>query len=84
MRKYQEAIYSAIVRRGTWGGNNSVVTTKGCVTEVYYYGSKIAVVNHIDKTATLDYCGYHTVSTGARINAVKEFCERYGYKYEYN
>ena len=82
MRVYQEKMIAAIDGRSNWGGNNTIVMTKDGVSEVYYYQSKIAVINHNYKTATLDYCGYHTPSTGSRINAVKYYCDRYGYSYE--
>jgi hypothetical protein len=82
MRKYQEEIYNALVsKEKTWGGSNSVVNTDKNITEVFYYGNKIAIVNHETKCATFDNCGYNNASTTARINAVKEFCNDYCYTY---
>lgn len=82
MRKCQEEIYNALVsKKKTWGGSNSVVNTDNNTTEVFYYGNKIAVVNHETKCATFDNCGYNNASTTARINAVKKFCNDYGYNY---
>lgn len=82
MRKYQEEIYNALVsKEKTWGGSNVVVNTDKNITEVFYYGNKIAIVNHETKCATFDNCGYNNASTTARINAVKEFCKDYGYTY---
>lgn len=82
MRRYQEEIYNALVsKKKAWGGSNSVVNTDKNITEVFYYGNKIAEVDHKAKTATLDNCGYNNASTTARINAVKEFCNDYGYNY---
>jgi hypothetical protein len=82
MRKCQEEIYNAIVsKKKAWGSSNSVVNTDKNITEVFYYGNKIAVVNHETKCATFNNCGYNNASTTARINAVKEFCNDYGYNY---
>jgi hypothetical protein len=82
MRSYQKEIYNAIVsKKKFWGGSNSVVNTDKNITEVFYYGNKIAVVNHETKCATFDNCGYNNASTTARINTVKEFCNDYGYNY---
>lgn len=81
MRDYQKNIYSAVLNKKNWGGSNVVVNTINNVTEVLYYGNKIAEVNHKTKVARLDNCGYYNASTSARINAVKEFCKDYNYKY---
>ena len=75
MRKYQEEIYNALVsKKKAWGGSNSVVKADKNITEVFYYGNKIAVINHETKCATFDNCGYNNASTTARINVVKKFC----------
>ena len=75
MRVYQEEIYNAVCGKKNWGGSNVVVKTEANVTSVFYYGNKIAVVNHNEKHATFDNCGYNNASTTARINAVKMACE---------
>ena len=84
MRVYQENIYNALIRRSNWCGNNTSLLTKNGVSSVVYYRSEIATIDHVNKTAKLSYCGWNTVSTGARINAVKKFCENYGYEYSIN
>ena len=81
MRVYQNDIYNAVAAKGNWNDRNTIVSTMNNVTEVFYYNSKIAVVDHSKKCATFDYCGYHTASTTSRINAVKKFCEDKGYHY---
>jgi len=80
MRQYQEEIMTALYNKGDWMGNNTSVTTTNGVSEVVYYRTKIAVVNHNDKTAKFDNGGYTNAATTARINAVKEFCKGHGYK----
>ena len=78
-RSYQESIYDAVINKKNWGGSNVVVLTEDNITKVYFYGNKIAVVNHTTKTATYDNCGYNNACTNARINAVKAACNELGY-----
>jgi len=78
-RGYQQSIYDAVVSKKNWGGSNVVVSTEDNITKVYFYGNKIAVVNHTTKTATYDNCGYNNACTNARINAVKAACDELGY-----
>lgn len=78
-RSYQQSIYNAVISKKNWGGSNVVVLTEDNITKVYFYGNKIAVVNHTTKTATYDNCGYNNACTNARINAVKAACDELGY-----
>lgn len=78
-RSYQQSIYDAVINKKNWGGSNVVVLTEDNITKVYFYGNKIAVVNHTTKTATYDNCGYDNACTNARINAVKAACDELGY-----
>jgi len=78
-RSYQESIYNAVINKKNWGGSNVVVLTEDNITNVYFYGNKIAVVNHNTKTAEYDNCGYNNACTNARINAVKAACDELGY-----
>jgi len=81
-RKYQEEIYSAVINKTRdWMANNVSILTKNGITEVVYYRTKIAVVNHNTKSAKFDNGGYTNAATTARINAVKEACDYLGYKY---
>lgn len=81
MRKYQEEIKKAVIQKGNWMGSNTIVTTRGDKhdTKVFFYGSMIAYVDHINKTAKYDNCGFNNTSTAARINAVKMAVEELGY-----
>jgi hypothetical protein len=81
MRVYQEKMIAAIDGRSNWGGNNTIVKTNGGVSEVFYYQSKIGVINHNDRTAKFSHCGWWTVTTSERINCMKRYCERMGYAY---
>lgn len=80
MRSYQESIYDAVIRKTNWASSNVVVRTEDNITKVYFYGNRIAVVNHNTKTEEYDNCGYNNACTTARINAVKLACEKLGYK----
>ena len=81
MRVYQENIYSALISKRNWCGNNTQVINKGNgVTEIIYYWSKIGEIDHNKRTAILDHCGYHTVSTSSRLKAIREFCNNYDYE----
>lgn len=81
MRAYQEDIINAIYSKKAWGGSNVVVRTENNVTEVFFYGNKIAVINHNTKSATFNNCGYNNAATTARINACKMYCDKYSYTY---
>ena len=81
-RKYQEEIYSAVINKTRdLMANNVSILTKNGITEVVYYRTKIAVVNHNTKSAKFDNGGYTNAATTARINAVKEACDHLGYNY---
>lgn len=80
LRDYQKQICQAVFNKRDWAGSNVVVKTTDGFTSVYFYGNKIAEVNHTAKTATYDNCGYNNACTTARINAVKMACEELGYK----
>ena len=83
MRKYQEEIYSAIVNKRDWMGNNVEVVTNNNVTKVRYYWTTIAVINHNTRSAKLNNGGYTNAATTARINAVKmAVVDYFGYKFE--
>ena len=80
LRDYQKQICQAVYGKSNYAGSNVVVRTEDNVTKVYFYGNRIAVVNHNTKTAEYDNCGYNNACTTARINAVKLACEELGYK----
>ena len=80
MREYQEHIFTAVLHQIDWAGSNTVVNTEENITKVYFYGNKIAEINHRKKTGTYDHCGYHNACTTARINAVKWAVESLGYR----
>ena len=81
MRDYQINITQAITKKRKWGGNNTVVNTADYITKVWFYCNLIGVINHKEKTAKLDNCGFNNACTTARINAIKDACNDLGYTY---
>ena len=75
MRKYQEDIFVAVLDNRDFMGGNVTITTTNNVTEVVYYRTKIAVIDHNKKTVHYDNGGFTNAATTARINAVKAACE---------
>ena len=78
-RKYQEDIYTAVLDKRDFMGGNVIITTTNNVTEVVFYRTKIAVIDHNKKTVHYDNGGYTNAATTARINAVKAACEDHLY-----
>ena len=78
-RKYQEDIYVAVLDKRDFMGGNVIITTTNNVTEVVFYRTKIAVIDHNKKTVHYDNGGYTNAATTARINAVKAACEDHFY-----
>ena len=79
-RKYQENIYAAVLDKRDFMGGNVTIATTNNVTEVVFYRTKIAVIDHKKKTVHYDNGGFTNAATTARINAVKAACERLYYK----
>ena len=82
MKKYQKEIYSAIMNRNNWFGNNTGVTTSDGVTTIMYYNTTIGKINHRNKTAEFTCGGWDTLTTRMRIYAAEEACNRLGYVFE--
>ena len=80
MRECQKQICQAIIKKRDWGGSNVVVTTINNVTKISFYGSVIGLVDHNNRTAKCDNCGYCNACTTARINAIIMACNELKYK----
>ena len=64
----------AISNKGNWSGSNTTVTyneTTNC-SQVLLHGHQIATVCHETKAVKLSSCGYETVTTKSRLNAILE------------
>ena len=64
----------AISNKGNWAGSNTTVSyneNTNC-SSVYLHGHQIATFDHNLKAVKLSSCGYQTVTTKSRLNAILE------------
>ena len=64
----------AISNKGNWSSSNTRVEyneNSNC-SSVYLHGHQIATVDHNTNSVKLDSCGYETVTTKSRLNAILE------------
>ena len=64
----------AITHKTDWSGSNTQVTyndSTNC-SSIYLHGHLIATVDHNLRAVKLDSCGYETVTTKSRLNAILE------------
>ena len=74
MRKINETMVKAIKEQKNVSiGNTTIIDGAVCL-----HGNKIACYDVVNKTLSLDPCGWHTVTTRARIDAL---CEALGTGY---
>ena len=74
MRKIERAMNSAVINRTNWSKSNTSVCyndSTNCST-ISLHGHEIATVDHNTKAVKLDSCGYETVTTKSRLNAILE------------
>ena len=74
MRKIERQMNFAISNKGNWAGSNTTVSyneNTNC-SSVYLHGHQIATFDHNLKAVKLSSCGYQTVSTKSRLNAILE------------
>tara|TARA_B100001250_G_scaffold351227_1_gene323280 strand:+ start:86 stop:436 length:351 start_codon:yes stop_codon:yes gene_type:complete len=72
MRKIERAMNSAVISKTNWSKSNTTVCyndASNCST-VSLHGHQIATVDHNTKAVKLDSCGYETVTTKSRLNAL--------------
>ena len=81
MRKIERQINFAISNRGNWSSSNTQVSyneNTNC-SSVLLHGHQIATLDHHSNALKLSSCGYQTVTTKSRLNALlSEF--KYGCK----
>ena len=64
----------ALSNKSDWRGSNTVVeynSNTNC-SSVYLHGHQIATLDHNTNAVKLDSCGYETVTTKSRLNAILE------------
>ena len=80
MRKLERQMNFAVSNKGNWCGSNTQVTYNehtDC-SQVRLHGHLIATVDHSTSAVKLDSCGYETVTTKSRLNALlEEFADSY-------
>ena len=72
MRKLERQMNFAVSNKGNWSGSNTSVSynsNTNC-SSIYLHGHLIATVDHNLKAVKLSSCGYQTVTTKSRLNAL--------------
>ena len=72
MRKIETQMNRAIVNKNDWSNSNTQVnynSNTDC-SAVYLHGNQIATVDHNTNALKLSSCGWQTVTTKSRLNAI--------------
>ena len=72
MRKLERQMNFAVSNKGNWCGSNTQVTyneNTNC-SQVRLHGHLIATVDHSTNAVKLDSCGWQSVTTKSRLNAL--------------
>ena len=72
MRKIERAMNFAISNKGNWSSSNTQVTfneSTNC-SNVFLHGHNIATVDHSTNAVKISSCGWQTVTTKSRLNAI--------------
>ena len=72
MRKIERQMNFAISNKGNWSLSNTSVEyneNSNC-SNVFLHGHNIATVDHATKSVKLSSCGWETVTTKSRLNAI--------------
>ena len=72
MRKIEQQMNRAIVNKNDWSNSNTVVeynSNTDCST-VYLHNNRIATVDHNTNALKLSSCGWQSVTTKSRLNAI--------------
>ena len=74
MRKLEKQMNFALSNKGNWAGSNTTVQyneSTNC-SSVLLHGHQIATLDHNTNALKLSSCGYETVTTKSRLNAIIE------------
>ena len=72
MRLIEKQMNFALSNKANWGKSNTQVVyneSTNC-SSVYLHGHQIATLDHNTQALKLDSCGYQTVTTKSRLNAI--------------
>ena len=74
MRKIERQMNFAISNKEDWSSSNKQVSLNSNTNcrYIYLHGHQIATVDHNLKAVKLSSCGYTTVTTKSRLNAILE------------
>ena len=74
MRKLERQMNFAISNKSDWSGSNTQVTYNNSTncSSIHLHGHLIATFDHNLRAVKLDSCGYETVTTKSRLNAILE------------
>ena len=74
MRKLERQMNFAISNKGNWASSNTQVNynSETNCSSIYLHGHQIATVDHNTNSVKLSSCGYETVTTKSRLNAILE------------
>ena len=72
MRKLERLMNRALVSKNNWAGSNTTVcySDETNCSSVYLHGHNIATLDHTTNALKLSSCGYETVTTKSRLNAI--------------
>ena len=72
MRKLEKQMNFALSNKGNWAGSNTTVLyneSTNC-SQVLLHGHNIATLDHNTNALKISSCGYETVTTKSRLNAI--------------
>ena len=74
MRKLERQMNRALVSKNNWAGSNTTVrySNETNCSSVYLHGHNIATLDHTTNALRLSSCGYESVTTKSRLNAILE------------
>ena len=74
MRKLEKQMNRALANKTNWAGSNTTVcySHETNCSSAYLHGHNIATLDHTTKALRLSSCGYETVTTKSRLNALLE------------
>ena len=72
MRKLERQMNRALVSKNNWAGSNTTVcySDETNCSSVYLHGHNIATLDHTTNALKLSSCGYETMTTKSRLNAI--------------
>ena len=72
MRLIEKQMNFALSNKANWSKSNTQVVyneSTNC-SSVYLHGHQIATLDHVNQALKLSSCGYQTVTTKSRLNAI--------------